>query len=102
MYVSSDAGQNWTTAAGSEPAGQHAQLYVLADGRLVLVWSLESYPQGLLTSTGTDWAALQQVDAPWLLRDFNVNQAGVAVLTTSTIKHSSDLTSWRIIERLDD
>ena len=102
VYVSNDAGQNWTTAAGSEPAGQHAQLYVLADGRLVLVWSLEEYPERLLTSTGTDWAALQQVDAPWLYRWFNVNQAGVAVLSTTTIKVSTDLTTWRTIEGLND
>ena len=28
---------------------------VLADGRLVLMWSIDNHPQALLVSTGSDW-----------------------------------------------
>lgn len=125
LYVSDDAGRSWIPVP-FEPGGNAARLFVLADGRLVLVWSLDYYAQQLLVSTGTDWAALQQLDPPFDTTvgggsRFSVNQAGGALITTRitcstcpgdvaevdleldvTIDFSVDLTNWRTIEGLDD
>ena len=92
------------------------------------MWSADNNPQQLLASTGTDWAALQQGDAPW--EDtvwsyyFSVNRAGVALSTSIlnpcdvvgatcpgdeldverdvTTDFSVDLTNWTTIEGRDD
>lgn len=126
LYISDDAGRSWTPAP-SEPGGNGARLYVLADGRLVLMWSIDHLPQQVLVSTGTDWAALQQLDPPFdttltlEVPRFSVNQAGVALSTTTihptittgdvaevdiqpdvTIDFSVDLTNWKTLEGLDD
>jgi photosystem II stability/assembly factor-like uncharacterized protein len=62
VYVSDDAGQSWTTATHPEVGeGNRVDLYVLADGRLVLQWYLDGFPQVLLASTGSDWAELDKV-----------------------------------------
>lgn len=97
LYVSDDAGRSWTTPAPSEPRGNGARLYVLADGQLVLRWSVDSNPVQVLVSTGTDWAALEHVDAPEVTwddltggRDFSVNRAGVA-FSSSTIHDLCEL-----------
>jgi Tol biopolymer transport system component len=130
LYVSDDAGQSWTTAP-SEPAGNGAHLYVLADGRLVLMWSMDPYPVQLLMSTGSQWAELEKVDVhfqdPTSLsgsKRFSVNRAGIALIPSfiypcegsspcpgysddegevlDTIDFSTDLTNWSTIESLDD
>jgi hypothetical protein len=90
VFVSSDAGRNWTTAMPrSDPGDSNlARLSVLADGRLVLKWSIDAHPKQVLVSTGSDWTVLDRVDAlfgdpaadsGW--RRFSVNQAGVALST---------------------
>lgn len=126
LYVSDDGGRNWT-ATPLEPGGNSARLFVLADGRLVLVWSLDHSPQQLFVSTRTQWAALKQLDRPFDTTDigggtlFNVNQVGVALITTRTtcstcpggvaevdleldvtIDFSVDLTNWTTIRGLGD
>jgi hypothetical protein len=84
LYLSDDAGRSWTSQLPAEPVGNGAHLYVLADERLVLMWSVDNSPRQLLVSTGSDWAALEKVDAPvaWddeaETTDFSVNRAGIA------------------------
>ena len=116
VYVSEDDGRSWTTATNpSDPGGANiAHLYFLADGRLVLMWSSDAYPQQVLASTGSDWAALERIDVPYLHAPnyFTVNRAGTAFGvnkpgtfvpgTPSTNEISTDLTNWRTIEGLDD
>jgi hypothetical protein len=127
VYVSHDAGTSWTTAT-SEPGGNGVHLYVLADGRLVVMGSMDSYPSELLASTGSDWAELENVEFdfsnPGSLPDsrFSVNSAGVAVIHSftepcdgaypcagytqdeadrevlDTIDFSTDLTNWSTIQ----
>lgn len=130
LYVSDDAGQSWTTAP-SAPAGNGAHLYVLADGRLVLMWSLDPYPSQVLVSTGSQWAELEKVDRDFSestllsgFERFSVNRAGIALIPSfiypcegsspcpgysddvgvvlDTIDFSTDLTNWSTIEILDD
>jgi hypothetical protein len=132
LYLSDDAGRSWTTPTSSDPGGNGAHLYVLADGRLVLLWSTDAMPVQVLVSTGSDWAALEKVDAPWDedsldYADFSVNRAGIAFSYSFfnpcevvgavcdfpagteeeyewdiTIDFSTDLTNWWTIEGLDD
>ena len=131
VYVSDNAGRSWTTATPSEPGGNGAHLYVLADGRLILMWSLDAYPVQLLASAGADWAELEKVDAPHVTEDstgesqtdFSVNRAGIAFSYSFridfceapkhcpaetedeldlTIDFSTDMTNWWTIEGLDD
>lgn len=120
VYVSDDAGRSWTTATtpSEQGEGNGAYLYVLADGRLVLMWSLDAYPQELLVSTGSDWAELESHfsdrEAGW--KSFSVNRAGIAVVPSfieecatlcyrgdggpvlDTIDFSTDLKNWSTIE----
>lgn len=92
LYLSDDAGRSWTPAPPSEPGGNGAHLYVLIDGRLVLTWSIDTSPQEVFASSGTQWADLQHIGGPqvaWTEGDFDywsfaVNRAGVAVITSST------------------
>jgi hypothetical protein len=132
LYVSEDAGRSWTTSTMSEPppSANGAHLYVLADGRLVLMWSLDPFPRKVLVSSGPDWAELEEVDilfaAPGDVggsKRFSVNRAGIAVIPTftdpidpcavsctagdaaptptlDTIDFSTDLTNWQTIESL--
>ncbi len=87
VYVSDDAGPSWTTAT-SEPGGNGVHLYVLADGRLVVMGSMDTHPGELLVSTGSDWAELENVDVDFrprvrssdYERRFSVNGAGVAMI----------------------
>ncbi len=127
VYVSDDAGTSWTTAA-SEPGGNGVHLYVLADGRLVVMGSIDTRPNDLFASTGSDWAELDNVDFqfadPESLSDkrFSVNGAGVAMIhsfmypcdgaypcpgytmdeaeraTLDTIDVSTDLRNWSTIQ----
>lgn len=126
LYVSDDGGRNWT-AAPFEEGGNSAHLFVLADGRLVLVWWIDNSADQLFVSTGTQWAALKQLDRPFDTTDigggtwFNVNQVGVALITTRTpcstcpggvaeldqgldvtIDFSVDLTNWTTLRGLGD
>lgn len=121
LYISDDVGRSWKPAP-SEPAGNGAHLYVLADRRLVLMWSIDPYPQQVLVSAGTDWAELQQRDLQFdttrtlELPRFSVNQAGVALSITTVypttisgnvpevdiqpdvaIDFSADLTNWKTL-----
>ena len=119
VYVSDDAGQSWTTATlQSEPGVEVniAHLWVLADGRLVLMWALDAFPIQLLVSTGSGWAELEEVDRHVLApetqlgtRRFNVNRAGIALIRSfdangalEKIDFSTDLTNWSTIESLND
>ena len=114
VYVSNNAGTTWTTAA-SEPTGNGVHLYVLADGRLVVMGSIDPYPSQVLAATGSDWTELDSVDTefaaePGSLTDqrFSVNGAGVAMIhryiegvdssTLDTIDFSTDLTNWSTIQ----
>ena len=126
VYVSNDTGQNWT-AATSEPGGNGVHLYVLADGRLLVMGSMDNNPHELLASSGSDWAEVENVDVdfsdPGSLRDrrFSVNGAGVAMIAwfiypcdgaqpcpgytqnedgavLDTIDFSTDLTNWSTIQ----
>ncbi len=88
VYVSDDAGTSWTKAT-SEPGGNGVHLYVLADGRLVVMGSMDGHPSELLASTGSDWAELEKVgdvhfaDPGGLSeRRFSINRAGVAMIPT--------------------
>ena len=62
VYVSSDAGLTWSTAnvAVTNRSENGAHLYVLADGRLLLVRSFDPYVNELLVSTGPDWTELER------------------------------------------
>ena len=132
VYVSNDAGQNWTTTASPKPEEVNgAHLYVLADGRLVLMWSIDPYPSQLLVSTGSDWAELEKVDDHFSdptslsgFKRFSVNRAGIATMPSfiypcegswpcpgydedqgsvlDTIDFSTDLTNWSTIEAFND
>lgn len=114
VYVSNDAGTGWTPAT-PEPGGNGVHLYVLADGRLVVMGSHDPYPRQVLASTGSDWTELESVDIglaaePGSLTDqrFSVNGAGVATIasyiddadssTLDTIDFSTDLTNWSTIQ----
>ena len=127
VYVSDDAGTSWITAT-SEPDGNGVHLYVLADGRLVVMGSIDVYPSELLASTRSDWAELEHVDVhfpdPGSVTDrrFSVNRAGVAMIpsfilpcdgaypcpgytldevepsTLDRIDFSTDLTNWSTIQ----
>ncbi len=125
VYVSEDAGKSWTTAT-SEPNGNGVHLYVLADGRLVVMGSMDAYPSELLVSTRSQWAELDKLDSSDLGRPldrdsrFSVNGAGVAMIRSyslpcdhpcpgytqdeaersvpDTVAFSVDLTNWSTIQ----
>jgi hypothetical protein len=116
VYVSDDAGTTWTTAT-SEPGGNGVHLYVLADGRLVVMGSVDPYPSQVLASISSDWTELENVDIEFaaepdsLTRQrFSVNRAGLAMIasyiyideadssTLDTIDFSTDLTNWSTIQ----
>jgi hypothetical protein len=62
VYVSDDAGRTWTTATPSEIGeGNGARVYVLADGRLKLEWSVDAHLKQVFVSTGPDWADLAEL-----------------------------------------
>lgn len=110
VYVSSDAGKTWSTAASSPSSGNGAHLYVLADQRLVMVWSTDPYPSQLLASTGPTWLELEDVSTPEATghKYFSVNQAGVFSVYSLTGEHeyridfSTDLANWWTVASLDD
>ena len=61
VYVSGDAGLNWSTVTVANPSRNNgAHLYVLADKRLLLVRSDDPYASQLLVSTGSDWTKLEE------------------------------------------
>ena len=123
VYVSEDAGKSWTTAT-SEPGGNGVHLYVLADGRLVVMGSMDTMPSELLVSTRSNWAKLDNVDLGQPMDDsrFSVNGAGVAMIHSfnlpcdgfypcpgytldevqvwvlDTIDFSTDLAKWSTIQ----
>jgi hypothetical protein len=131
LYVSEDAGQSWTTTPSSFDYGNGAHLYVLADGRLVLMWSEDFYPTEVLVSTGPDWAELEEVNGRLDFSSslssvegyerFSVNRAGIALVPSfiypcvasctvaeadmparlDTVDFSTDLTNWQTIESLE-
>ena len=113
VYVSSDAGQSWSTVnvTISSPSNG-AVLYVLADGRLLLVRTQDASAKQLLASTGSEWTKLEEALHPanTNVRDkfVSVNRDGI-VLTyshdeTAPIRNhfSTDLTNLRTIAALDD
>jgi hypothetical protein len=131
LYVSNDAGRSWTTAEPFEAGRTNgAQLYVLADGRLLLMWSDDARPRELLVSTGSDWSELDIVDdfissgtgRSGGVKYFSVNRAGIALNPSFTspceeticvpvndnrpitdkVAFSSDLTNWSTIELLNN
>jgi hypothetical protein len=86
VYVSNNAGTTWTTAA-SEPTGNGVHLYVLADGRLVVMGSTDPYPSQVLAAIGSDWTELESVDIEFAAEPgslttqrFSINVAGVAMI----------------------
>lgn len=124
VYVSENAGKSWTTAT-SEPGGNGVHLYVLADGRLVVMGSIDRKPSELLVSTRSRWAELDKLDSSDLGRPldgdsgFSVNGAGVAMIRSyilpcdfaypcpgytqdeargSVHDFSTDLTNWSTIQ----
>jgi hypothetical protein len=114
VYVSDDAGTSWTPAT-SEPGGNGVHLYVLADGRLVVMGSVDPYPSQVLGSIGSDWTELESVGIEFAAEPgshtdqrFSVNGAGVAMIasyiddadssTLDTIDFSTDLTNWSTIQ----
>ena len=61
VYVSSDAGLNWSTVTVANPSTYNgAHLYVLADKRLLLVRSNDVYATQILASAGSDWTTLEK------------------------------------------
>jgi hypothetical protein len=110
VYVSSDAGKSWSTATPFDPAGNGAHLYVLADQRLVLVWSTDPYPSQLLASAGPDWLRLEDVSTPQSIghKYFGMNGAGILSVYSLKGEHgyeinfSPDLRNWWTIASLDD
>jgi hypothetical protein len=123
VYVSDDAGRSWTiaTTPSERGEGNAAYLYVLADGRLVLMWSMDAVPQDLLVSTGSDWSRLESHfsdrEAGW--KYFSVNRAGIALVPSfidecatsclegdggqllDSIDFGIDLKNWSTIKILD-
>lgn len=132
VYVSNDAGQHWTTATAPTPEGNGAHLYVLADGRLVLMWSLDTYPIQLLVSIRSGWADLETVADSFPdptsnagYQRFSVNRAGIAIMPSfiypscggswpcpgydedqssvlGTSAFSTDLVTWSTTEALNE
>ena len=79
--------KSWTTATTPElKQGNELHLNVLADGRLVLLWKLDAFPQDLLVSTGSDWRELEICHFVGSTRPgwkyFDVNSAGIATVPT--------------------
>jgi len=113
VYVSDDAGTSWSSAT-SEPTGNGVHLYVLADGRLVVMGSMDPYPSQVLASIGSDWAELEDADVniadsgSLTTRRFSVNGAGVAMIasyiddsdrsTLDTVDFSTDLANWSTVQ----
>ena len=126
VYVSNDAGLSWSTVTVANRATNNGvHLYVLADGRLVFLWSSDVYPSQVLVSTGSEWTELENVDHHLFdlpttrhRKFFSVNNAGIAsnhtfveltntasnysVFVLDTVDFSADLTNWSTIESRDE
>ena len=113
VYVSSDAGLNWSTVTVANPSTYNgAHLYVLADKRLLLVRSNDVYATQILASAGSDWTTLEKQPGSAILhyRYVSVTRDGTIQVYNpddridvgTRQRFSTDLTKWRTIEVLDD
>ena len=125
VYVSSDAGQSWSTLTIENPSTNNgAHLYVLADKRLLLVKSDDPYATQLLVSSGSDWTKLEedpQATQPATNdNNFSVNRDGVVFMyfpdemfddgtiggmadaPSNRHQFSTDLINWQTIPVPDD
>ena len=115
VYVSSDAGLNWSTVTVANPSTYNgAHLYVLADKRLLLVRSNDPYAAQILASAGSDWTNLNEPQAIFpggnpvsanrdgiLFKHYDdLSPSGGA--DRSQFSFSTDLTKWRTIAALGD
>jgi len=112
IFVSSDSGLLWQPATSlptraTEPTAlapvspeNYIELYVLADGRLVILLSVDAYPLRTFVSASTsDWTQVEQSQPPMGTRSFfAVNQAGVAAIFNASgetpYRFSTDLVDW--------
>jgi hypothetical protein len=120
VFVSADAGETWNTV-GLDPAdGNGRKLYVLSDGRLMVVLSVDNYARGVLVSTSaSDWSHLEGSDYSGFQSGFlaasdstvDVDQHGLVVHydrdlcdgegLVPSVSFSTDLTDWWTIPGLD-
>jgi hypothetical protein len=112
LFVSADAGDNWTTVPLEDPTGHNgstgingAELFVLADHRLVVAVASDYYTQQVLvSSSASDWSQLE--DSSYEPPDWShvdVNQQGILAnygrsLELATL--TTDLTNWWTIPGL--
>ena len=81
MYVSADAGDNWTTVPIASAALNGTELFVLADQRLIVVLALDYYSETVLVSnSASDWSRLEDSGyEPAEHSHVDVNQQGILV-----------------------
>jgi hypothetical protein len=90
VYVSEDAGRSWMAVSTNDMLANGAHLYVLADGRLVVMGSADHNARSLVASAGSNWTSLARVAVefpdPGSTVDpkarFSVNSAGVASIAS--------------------
>jgi hypothetical protein len=119
VFVSADAGETWHTVVLDPADGNGRRLYVLADGRLMVVLSFDVFTIGVLVSSSpSDWS---QLDAsafgfdPGVLAQVHssvdVSQQGLVVhherdscdnaQLGMPLRFSTDLTDWWMIPGLE-
>jgi hypothetical protein len=113
VYVTADAGENWTTAVLDPAEGNGRKLFVLSDNRLMLIQTIDLYALSMLvSSTPSDWSQLDE-DPPnvgaWdgtssIIDAYQhglVLNYSMSLESTTPVGFSTDLHNWWTIPGLD-
>ena len=81
VYVSADAGDNWTTVPIASAGLNGTEIFVLADQRLIVVLALDHYSERVLVSnSASDWSQLEEATyEPPARSHVDVNHDGILV-----------------------
>ena len=105
VYVSADAGDNWTTVPIASAGLNGTEIFVLADQRLIVVLGLDYYSERVLVSnSASDWSRLEDSGyEPAEHSHVDVNQQGILVNYGRGLNpaiFTTDLTDWWTIPGL--
>ena len=105
VYVSADAGDNWTTVPIASAALNGTEIFVLADQRLIIVLALDHYSERVLVSnSASDWSRLEDSGyEPAEHSHVDVNQQGILVNYGTGLDEAiftTDLNDWWTIPGL--
>ena len=105
VYVSADAGDNWTTVPIASAGLNGTEIFVLADDRLIVVLGMDFYSETVLVSnSASDWSRLEDSGyEPAEHSHVDVNEQGILVNYGRGLNpavFTTDLTNWWTIPGL--